>query len=277
MRNSSVVAALGVALVAALTLVGVPAVVDVLVALAVIAGVLAAAALQRRALEGDRERFALIRGAALIVDTELTVDEVVERMTQLLTPGYASTCEIDLQATEAPAHRPHALTVPLRSRGRDMGTMRLTATHRTYARGGAGVRAAARRPRRARAGERRPVRPPGARRDAPDGGARQPRRRGHDPRPRRPPDLRQPHRRHEPRVRHAPSPARHLAAGHRGRLRLLHRGRRPARARAPARPRRAPRRDAGPARGARRAPRHGGGALARDQGRGPSRAGSWST
>ncbi len=132
MRNSSVVAALGVALVAALTLVGVPAVVGVLVALAVIAGVLAAAAQERRALEGDRERFALIRGAALIADTELTVDEVVERMTQLLTPGYASTCEIDLQATEAPAHAPHALTVPLRSRGRDMGTMRLTATHRTY-------------------------------------------------------------------------------------------------------------------------------------------------
>ena len=132
MRNSSVVAALGVALVAALTLVGAPAVVGVLVALAVIAGVLVAAAQERRALEGDRERFALIRGAALIADTELTVDEVVERMTQLLTPGYASTCEIDLQATEAPAHAPHALTVPLRSRGRDLGTMRLTATHRTY-------------------------------------------------------------------------------------------------------------------------------------------------
>jgi PAS domain S-box-containing protein len=132
MRGASVVAALGVALVAALTLLGVPPVVDAAVALVVIAGVLATAARERRAFAADHERFGLIRGAAQIADTQLTVDEVVERVRALLTPGFATTCEIDLERTEALEHRPHALTVPLRSRGRDVGTLRLAAERRTY-------------------------------------------------------------------------------------------------------------------------------------------------
>ncbi|MBE2315563.1 SpoIIE family protein phosphatase [Solirubrobacter sp. CPCC 204708] len=133
MRGSTLVAALGVALVAALTVIGVPPLVNVAVALAVLAALLHLAAGERRALAGDHERYALIRGAAVIADSDLTVAEVIERLTALLTPGYATRCEVDLETTEPPRHRPQALTVPLVARGRDIGTLRLTATERTYA------------------------------------------------------------------------------------------------------------------------------------------------
>lgn len=86
----------------------------------------------RGSLAADRERFALIRGAAQIADTHLTIPEVLARMTALLTPGFATTCEIDLARAEPAAHTPHTMVVPLRARGRDIGTMRLTAEHRTY-------------------------------------------------------------------------------------------------------------------------------------------------
>ena len=81
----------------------------------------------------DRERFALIRDAALIADAKLTTGEVIERLTALLTPTFADTCDDRARTSRAtPIHREHELVVPLRSRGRDIGTMRLTHAHRTY-------------------------------------------------------------------------------------------------------------------------------------------------
>jgi PAS domain S-box-containing protein len=132
MRPSTVIAALGVAVIAALTLLPTPTVLAAVLAPLVITGVLVAAARERRALEADRERFALIRGAAQIADTDLTVAEVLERTRALLTPGFADTCEIELGVVAPAEHRTRAITVPLRSRGRDLGTLRLTAGHRTY-------------------------------------------------------------------------------------------------------------------------------------------------
>jgi len=78
---------------------------------------------------GDVERFELIRGAAVIADTPLTGDEVIERLRALLTPGFAETFEITLGETAEPLHGREAVVVPLRSRGHDIGTMRLA--HRT--------------------------------------------------------------------------------------------------------------------------------------------------
>lgn len=86
----------------------------------------------RAGVAADRERFELIRGAALIADTQLTVDEVRERLRELLTPEFATTCEIDLEHTEAAAHTPGTIVVPLRARGRDVGTLRLTSDRRSY-------------------------------------------------------------------------------------------------------------------------------------------------
>lgn len=132
MRSPSVIAALGVAVIAALTLLPTPTVLAAILAPFVIAGVLYTAAQQRRALEGDRERFEIIRGAARIADTDLTVPEVIDATRGLLTPRFATTCEIDLDTSEPAAQSAHAMMVPLRSRGRDIGTMRLTSSRREY-------------------------------------------------------------------------------------------------------------------------------------------------
>ncbi len=74
-------------------------------------------------LRADRERYALIRGAALIADSGGTIPEVIERVRELLVPAFADACEIELGEAE---HDPGAtLVVPLRSRGRPIGTMAL--------------------------------------------------------------------------------------------------------------------------------------------------------
>ena len=71
----------------------------------------------------DRQRYALIRGAALIADSGGTIPEVIERVRALLVPAFANACEIRLGEGE---HDPGAtLVVPLRSRGRTIGTMAL--------------------------------------------------------------------------------------------------------------------------------------------------------
>ena len=113
----------------------------------------------RERLDADRERFGLIRGAALIAEADLTTEQVIERLIDLLTPAFAERCEIDLGTTaEADRHSEHELVVPLRSRGRDVGTLRLTPPPPHLLGRRSRVRAAARRPRRARARQRRPVR-----------------------------------------------------------------------------------------------------------------------
>ena len=72
------------------------------------AGVTAQSLRKRRA---DRQRYALIRGAALIADAGGTTAEVVERVRALLVPAFADTCEIQLGDGE---HHPGAtLVVPL--------------------------------------------------------------------------------------------------------------------------------------------------------------------
>lgn len=86
----------------------------------------------RAGMAADREQLALIRGAAQINDAPHTVDEVRERMRALLTPAFATTCEIELDHTEPAAHTDHTVVVPLRARGRDVGTLRLTSDRRTY-------------------------------------------------------------------------------------------------------------------------------------------------
>lgn len=134
MRVATSATALAAASVLALTLLlivpvafaAIPA--ALLLALVFVAGV----TYGRRGLEADRERFALIRGAAQIADTHLTIPEVMAKMTELLTPGFAANCEIDLDRTAPAAHSPEAMVVPLRARGREIGTMRLTAGHRSY-------------------------------------------------------------------------------------------------------------------------------------------------
>ena len=83
-------------------------------------------------IAADRERFALIRDAAMIADTPLSTEEVVERFVAVLTSSFAQTCEIELGATHPPRHTAHELVVTLGSRGRDLGTMRLTHAARTY-------------------------------------------------------------------------------------------------------------------------------------------------
>ncbi len=80
----------------------------------------------------DRERFALIREAALIADANLTAGEVMERLKALLTPAFADTCTIELHVSSMPIHREHELVVGLRSRGREIGTLRLTRSRRAY-------------------------------------------------------------------------------------------------------------------------------------------------
>src|SRR4051794_17214973 len=94
-------------------------------------GLALATARERRRLAADRRRFALIRDAALIADTELSVEEVLERLHALLVPAFADACTIDLGRAEPHAFSVRAMVVPLRSRGRDIGTMRV-ARDRAY-------------------------------------------------------------------------------------------------------------------------------------------------
>jgi PAS domain S-box-containing protein len=77
-----------------------------------------------RRLRADRQRYALIRGAALIADAGGTIPEVIERVRDLLVPAFADACEITLgDAAPTPGA---TLVVPLRSRGRTIGGMALT-------------------------------------------------------------------------------------------------------------------------------------------------------
>jgi serine phosphatase RsbU (regulator of sigma subunit)/PAS domain-containing protein len=107
----------------------------VAIAAALVAAAVAFAVASARArgqLAADHERFGLIRGAALIADADLRTEQVVERLQMLLTPDFARTCEVELGTTAEPRHREHELIVPMRSRGRDVGTLRLTHAQRTY-------------------------------------------------------------------------------------------------------------------------------------------------
>ncbi|MDA0180216.1 SpoIIE family protein phosphatase [Solirubrobacter phytolaccae] len=134
MRDARVVAPLVAAFVLVLTGLIAPLALALLLIVAVPAVLFYLGTMRgRAALRAERERFALVRGAAQIADTHLTIPEVVERMRALLTPGFAATCEIDLDRREAAAHTSDSITVPLRARGRAIGTMRLTAPPgRTY-------------------------------------------------------------------------------------------------------------------------------------------------
>jgi PAS domain S-box-containing protein len=92
------------------------------------AGVTARSFLRRRA---DQQRFGLIRGAALIADAGGTTAEVVERVRALLVPAFADACEIQLG--EGEHHSGATLVVPLRSRGRTIGSMALSGpTHEDH-------------------------------------------------------------------------------------------------------------------------------------------------
>jgi PAS domain S-box-containing protein len=87
----------------------------------------AAAAISARALRklrNDRQIYALIRGAALVADAGGTTADVIERVRALLVPAFADACEIQLG--EGEPHPGATLVVPLRSRGRAIGTMSLT-------------------------------------------------------------------------------------------------------------------------------------------------------
>ena len=176
----------------------------------------AGAARSWRRLRADRQRYALIRGAALIADSGGTIPEVIERVRALLVPAFADACEIRLGERRArprrDARRPAALA---RADDRHHG-----------AQGAVGLRgprvcAAARRPDRARAGER----PARVARGLADHRARHAGRSGHDPgRPRRA-RVRQRRGGRRARLRLRRAAAGHAAAPDRGRLRVLQRGR----------------------------------------------------
>jgi PAS domain S-box-containing protein len=98
-------------------------------AVGVAAAAAAATARSWRRLRADRQRYALIRGAALIVDSGGTTAEVIQRFRALLVPAFADECEITVGAGD---HDPGAtLAVPLRSRGRTIGTMALRGPSRS--------------------------------------------------------------------------------------------------------------------------------------------------
>ena len=130
------------------------------------------AARSRERFAIDRSRLALLRGAAQIADSAAAIPEVVDAVGGLLVPALADVCVIDVLRDGRPerlgvvargpdragteerlrrgadldavragqarlldpgdgAHR-SGLTVPLRSRGRTVGTMTLMAARRTY-------------------------------------------------------------------------------------------------------------------------------------------------
>src|SRR5687767_15142572 len=93
-------------------------------AVGVAAAAAGATAQSLRKLRADRQRYALIRGAALIADAGGTTAEVVERVRALLVPAFADACEIQLGEDEP--HPGATLVVPLRSRGRTIGSMALS-------------------------------------------------------------------------------------------------------------------------------------------------------
>src|ERR671911_535169 len=93
-------------------------------ALGVAAAAAAASARALRKRRSDRQIYGLIRGAALIADSGGTTAEVIERVRALLVPAFADACEIQLG--EGEPHPGASLVVPLRSRGRTIGTMALT-------------------------------------------------------------------------------------------------------------------------------------------------------
>ena len=152
--------------------------------------------------------------------------------------------EEDLEFLRSLRERSH-MNVPLRSRGRNVGTLALLATSHPY--GESDLRAGdpARRPDRARARQRRPVRRAGGVAAPPHHRAGHAGRGGDDPGGGRQPGLRQRGRGGLARLRDAGGAARHPAARDRRRVRLLPRGRLAAEPRPAARPEGAARRAGG--------------------------------
>jgi PAS domain S-box-containing protein len=98
--------------------------------LVVIAGAAFAvtAARTRRRLAADQAHFALLRGAAEIADSVVSIPEVVERVGNLLVPSFADVCVIDVlsggrvERLGVVASRPDAEAIEDRLRRRDPGT-----------------------------------------------------------------------------------------------------------------------------------------------------------
>ena len=86
------------------------------------------AARTRRRLVADQAHFALLRGAAEIADSVVTIPEVVERVGNLLVPSFADVCVIDVlrggrvERLGVVASRPDAEAIEDRLRRRDPGT-----------------------------------------------------------------------------------------------------------------------------------------------------------
>jgi PAS domain S-box-containing protein len=87
-----------------------------------------AAARTRRRLAADQAHFALLRGAAEIADSVVSIPEVVERVGNLLVPSFADVCVIDVlrgggvERLGVVASRPDAEAIEDRLRRRDPGT-----------------------------------------------------------------------------------------------------------------------------------------------------------
>jgi PAS domain S-box-containing protein len=86
------------------------------------------AARARRRLADDQAHFALLRGAAQIADSVVSIPEVVERVGNLLVPAFADVCVIDVlrggrvERLGVVASRPDAEAIEDRLRRRDPGT-----------------------------------------------------------------------------------------------------------------------------------------------------------
>ena len=96
------------------------------------AGFALVAARTRERLAADQTRFALLRGAAQLADSADDIPAVLEGVRRLLVPALGDACTIELGAFERPAEDPTSILVPLRSRGREIGMLRLTSEVRLY-------------------------------------------------------------------------------------------------------------------------------------------------